>query len=163
MWLRSIKSIPTPTPTTHCLWYKLYSDAPPQDHPFKTIIDNWCILIQRGRNKWEDRRTGLHWKPERKSIQFVSRVWFFVTPWSTAHQASLSITNSQSPPKLMSIELLMSSNHLFLCRPLLLLSSIFLSLRVFTNESALRIRWPKILGFQFQYQSFLWTLRTDIL
>ena len=66
-----------------------------------------------------------------------------MTPWTTARQASLSITNSQSPPKLMSIESVMPSNHLILCRPLLLLPSIFPSIRVFPNESALRIRWPK--------------------
>ena len=78
-----------------------------------------------------------------------SRVWFFVTPWIAAHQASLFITNSWSPPKPMSIELVMPSNHLFLCCPLLLLPSIFPSLRVFTNESALRIRWPKYWSFSF--------------
>ena len=78
-----------------------------------------------------------------------SRVWFFATPWIAAHQASLFITNSWSPPKPMSIELVMPSNHLFLCCPLLLLPSIFPSLRVFTNESALRIRWPKYWSFSF--------------
>ena len=149
MWLWSIKSSPTPTPTTRWLWYRVYSDAPPQGHPFKTIRDNWCILIQRCRDKWEDRRTGLHWKTERKSVQFVSRVWFFVTPWTAAHQASLSIANSRSRPKPTSIELVMPSNHLFLCCPLLILPSIFPSISVFTNESALRIRWPKYWSFNF--------------
>ena len=81
--------------------------------------------MQRGGEKWEDRRTGLHWKTERKSVQFVSCVWFFATPWIAAHQASLSITNSRSPPKPMSTELVMPSNHLFLCRPLLLLRQYF--------------------------------------
>ena len=71
------------------------------------------------------------------------------TPSTTAHQASLSIINSQSLPKLMSIELVMPSNHLIFCRPLLLLPSIFPSIRVFSNESALRIRWPKYWGFSF--------------
>ena len=66
-----------------------------------------------------------------------------------AHQASLSITNSQSPPKAMSIESVMPSNHLILCRPLLLRPSIFPSIRVFSNESALRIRWPKYWSFSF--------------
>ena len=103
----------------------------------------------RGRDKWEDRRSGLHSKPERMSVQFVSRVWFFATPWTTAHQASLSITHSRSPPKPMSIELVMPSNHLFLYCPLLLLASIFPRPRVFTNESALRIRWPKYWSFSF--------------
>ena len=69
------------------------------------------------------------------------------TPWIAAHQASLSITNSRSLPKLMSIELLMPSKHLILCHPLLLLSSIFPSIRVFSNESALHIKWPKYWSF----------------
>ena len=71
------------------------------------------------------------------------------TPWTAAHQDSLSITNSWSPPKPMSIESVMPSNHLILCRPLLLLTSIFLSIRVFSNESALHIRWPKYWSFSF--------------
>ena len=83
------------------------------------------------------------------SVQSLSRVWLFVTPWITARQASLSITNSRSPPKPMSIELVMPSNHLILCRPLLLLPSIFPSIRVFSNESALRVRWPKYWSFSF--------------
>ena len=101
----------------------------------------------RGRDKWEDRRSGLHSKPERMSVQFVSRVWFFAKPWTAAHQASLSITNLRSPPKPMFIKLVMLSNHLFLCRQLLLLPSMFPTIRVFTNESALRIRWPKYWSF----------------
>ena len=72
-----------------------------------------------------------------------------MTPWTAARQAFLSITNSQSPPKLMSIELLMPSNHLILSHPLLLLPSIFPSIRVFSNESALHIRWPKYWSFSF--------------
>ena len=82
-------------------------------------------------------------------VQLLSHVWLFTTPWTTAHQASLSITNSQSPPKPMSIELVMPSNHLILCHPLLLLPSIFPSIRVFSNESALCIRWPKYWSFSF--------------
>ena len=77
-----------------------------------------------------------------------SRVWLFATPWTTA-QASLSITNSCSLPKLMSIESEMRSNHFILCRLLLLLLSLFPSIRVFSNESALRIRWPKYWSFSF--------------
>ena len=73
----------------------------------------------------------------------------FATPWTAAHQASLSITNSWSPPKPMPIESVMPSNHLILCRPLLLLPSIFPSIRIFSNESALRIRWPKDWSFSF--------------
>ena len=82
------------------------------------------------------------------SVQSLSHVWLFVTPWTTARQASLSITNSQSQPKPMSIELVMLSNHLILCHPLLL-PSIFPSIRVFSNESALHIRWPKYWSFSF--------------
>ena len=83
------------------------------------------------------------------SVQSLSRVRLFATPWTAACQASLSITNSQSPPKPMSIVSVMPSNHLILCRPLLLLSSIFPSIRVFSNESALCIRWPKYWSFSF--------------
>ena len=82
------------------------------------------------------------------SVQF-SHVRFFVTPWTTARQASLSITNSRSPPKPVSIESVMPSNHLIFCCPLLLLPSMFPSIRVFSNESALRIRWPKYWSFSF--------------
>ena len=73
----------------------------------------------------------------------------FATPWTAAHQASLSITNSWSLPKLMSIEPVMPSNHLILCHPLLLLPSIFPSIRVFSNESVLCIKWPKNWSFSF--------------
>ena len=78
------------------------------------------------------------------SVQSLSRVRLFVNPWTTARQASLSITNSRSPPKPMPTESVMPSNHLILCRPLLLLPSIFASIRVFSNESALHIRWQSI-------------------
>ena len=83
------------------------------------------------------------------SVQSLSLVQLCVTPWTAARQASLSIINSWRPPKLMSIELLMPSNHLNLCHPLLLLPSIFPSIRVFSNESALRNRWPKYWSFSF--------------
>ena len=82
------------------------------------------------------------------SVQLLSHVRLFATPWTTAHQASLSITNSQNLLKFMSIKLVMPSNHLILCR-LLLLPSIFPSIRVFSNESALHIRWPKHWSFSF--------------
>ena len=81
------------------------------------------------------------------SVQWLSHVRLFVTPWTAARQASLSITNSQSLLKLMSVESVMPSNHLILCHPLLLLPSIFPSIRVFSKESALRIRWPKYSSF----------------
>ena len=83
------------------------------------------------------------------SVQSLSFVRLFATPWTTACQASLSITNSRSPPKPMSIESVIPSNHLILCHPLLLLPSIFPSIRVFSNESALLIRWPKYWSFSF--------------
>ena len=83
------------------------------------------------------------------SVQSLSHVRLFVTPWTAAHHSSLSITNSRTPPKPMSIESVMPSNHLILCRPLLLLPSIFPSIRVCSNESALRIRWPKYWSFSF--------------
>ena len=81
------------------------------------------------------------------SVQWLSCVWLFVIPWTSAWQASLSITNSWSLLKLMSIELVMPSNHLVLCHPLLLLLSIFPSIRVFSNKLALCIRWPKYWSF----------------
>ena len=83
------------------------------------------------------------------SVQSLSHIRLFVTPWITARQASLSITNSWSSLKLMSIELVMPSNHLILCHPLLLLPSIIPSVRVFSNELALCIRWPKYWSFSF--------------
>jgi len=83
-----------------------------------------------------------------------SRVWLFATAWIAAFQASLSITNSWSPPKPMSIESVMPSNHLILCHPLLLLPSIFPSIRVFSNESALHISWPKYWHFSFNISPF---------
>ena len=83
------------------------------------------------------------------SVQSLSRVRLFVTPWVAARQAFLSITNSRSSPKLTSIELVMPSSHLILCRPLLLLPPIPPSIRVFFNESTLRMRWPKYWSFSF--------------
>ena len=83
------------------------------------------------------------------SVQSLSRVQLFVTPWTAAHQASLSITNSWSLLKLISIDSVMPSNHLILCHPLLLLPSIFPSIGFFSNESVLCIRWPKYWSFSF--------------
>ena len=83
------------------------------------------------------------------SVQLLSRVWFFVTPWIAALQASLSITNSRSSLRLTSIESVMPSSHVILCRPLLLLPPIPPSIRVFSNESTLRMRWPKYSSFSF--------------
>ena len=82
------------------------------------------------------------------SVQSLSRVWLFVTPWTAAHQASLSITNTRSLLEHMCIKLVTSSNHLILCGPLLL-ASVFLSIRVSSNESVLHITWPKYWSFSF--------------
>ena len=88
------------------------------------------------------------------SVESLSRVWLLVTPWTAARQASLSITNCWSSPKPMSTELVMPSNHLILCSPLLLLPSIFPGIRVFSNESTLHIRWPKYWSFSFNISPF---------
>ena len=103
-----------------------------------------CLLSQGGKK----RKINKNKKPKWDSVQSLSHVWFFATPWTTALQAFLSITNSQSLLKLMSIHLVMPSNHLILWH-LLLLPSFFPSIRVFSNESALRIRWPKHWSFSF--------------
>ena len=92
---------------------------------------------------------GKFWLLSLSSVHLLSRVQIFTTPWTAARQASLSITNSKSLLKLMSIESVRPSSHLILCRLLLLLPSIFPSVRVFYNESVLRIRWPKYWSFSF--------------
>jgi len=94
------------------------------------------------------------------SVQSLSHVRLF--PWTTARQASLSITNSQSLVKVISIESLMPSDHFILCRPLLLLPSIFPSIRVFSEESALRIRWPKYWSFSFNRWRWDPTVKREI-
>ena len=95
------------------------------------------------------------------SVQLLSPVQLFATPWTAARQASLSITNSQNLLKLMSIESVMPSNHLILCGPLSLPPTIFPSIRVFSNVSVLRIRWPKY--WCFSHQSFRWIFRIDFI
>ena len=87
--------------------------------------------------------------PQFSSVQSLSRIWLFATPWIAACQASPSITNSRSSPRLTSIESVMPSSHLILCRPLLLLPPIPPSIRVFSNESTLPFRWPKYWSFSF--------------
>ena len=87
---------------------------------------------------------------QKNSVQLLSRVQLFVTPWTAAYQAFLSITNSWSSLKLISTESVMPSNHLILCCPILLLPSILPSIRVFSNDSVLRIRWPKYWNFSFK-------------
>ena len=100
---------------------------------------------ETGRKTWKYPRIFLTFS----LVQSLSHVRLFATPWTAAHQASLSITNSRSPHKPMSIELVMPSNHLILCGPLPLLPSIFPGIRVFSNESALHIRWPQYWSFSF--------------
>ena len=107
----------------------------------------WAVRIHRAAKSWTQlKRQSTH---TLRSVQKLSCVLFFPTPWNAAHQASLSITNSQTLLKLTSIKSVMPSNHLILCRPLLLLPSIFPSIRVFSNKSVLCIRWPKYWSFSF--------------
>ena len=94
-------------------------------------------------------RASVHPFSQFSSVQSLSHVRLFAAPWTAARQASLSTTNSWSLPKLMSVESMMPSNHLILCHPLLLLPSMFPSIKVFSNESALCIRWPKYWSFSF--------------
>ena len=116
--------------------------------------------FQRGLQTAEDSPLDLF----SQSVQLLSHVQLFVTPWTAAHLAPLSITNSRSLPKLMSIELVMPSNHLIHCRPLLLLPSIFSTIRVFSSESVLHIRLPKYRSFSispFNEYSGLISFRID--
>ena len=111
---------------------------------------------------------GFHLKSELfpvqfSSVQLLSRVLLFVAPWTAAFQASLSITNLQNLLKFMSIKSVMLSNHLILCRPLLLLPSVFPSIRVFSSESALLIRWPKYWNFSFCISLSKWKFKTNFL
>ena len=128
-----------------------------------TTLMNINNLNISGENKFKKLKCGIihfykikKWKQNNlpvdyvsNSVQSLSHVWIFATSWTAAHQASLSITNSQNLLKLMSIKSVMPSNHLILCHPLFLLPSIFPSIRVFTNESVLCIRWPKYWSFSF--------------
>ena len=127
-------------------------------HPQKTCIWMFVTTLLIITKTWKqprcpsvgDKQTVSH--PDTgifSSVQSLSRVQLFATPWITARQASLSITNSRSLPKPMSIESVMPSSHLILCHPLLLLPPILPSIRVFSNESTLRMRWPKYWSFSF--------------
>ena len=113
---------------TKCALTKSYSLLPPSQILVMLFL---CISVQFS------------------SVQSLSRVWLFMTPWIAALQTSLSITNSQSPPKLMCIESVMPSNHLILCLTLLFLPPILPSISVFSNESNLHMRWPKYRSFSF--------------
>ena len=115
-----------------------------QEDPLEKAMATHASILA-WRIPWTEQPGGL----QSSSVQLLCRVWLFASPWTAAHQASLSITNSQNLLKLVSIELVMPSNHFILCRPLLLLPSIFASIRVFSNESGLRIRWPKYWSFSF--------------
>ena len=134
-------------------------------------LATWCEELTHlkepdSRNDWRQEEKGMRedemvvWHHQLNghvqfsSVQSLSHVRLFATIWTTAHQASLSITNSRSTPKPMSIELVMPYNHLILCHPLLFLPSIFPSIRVFSNESALRIRWPKYWSFSLKISPF---------
>ena len=108
-----------------------------------------CRLERKFLPYYHKTRTKMYGLHQFSSVQSLSRVRLFATPWIAACQASLSITSSQSSCKLMSIELVMPSSHLILCRPLLLLRPIPPSIRVFSNESTLRMRWPKYWNFSF--------------
>ena len=120
-------------------------------HPHVVVVVHRFSCFE-ARGIFLDQRSNLcllHLFSSVSSVQLLSCVRLFGTPWTAAHQASLSITSSRSPPKLMSIESVMPSNYLILCRPLLLLPSVFPSTRVFSDESALHIRWPKYWSFSF--------------
>ena len=117
----------------------------------QTIVDSKRKMSQTELNgPWLRHRKGLRQKNHQfTSVQSLSHVRLFATPWTAARQASLSITNSQNLHKVMPMESVMPSNHLIICRPLLLLPTIFPSIRVFSNESVLCIRWPKYWSFSF--------------
>ena len=119
---------------------------------FQTLSYPWAMFNQL-RFYWNSGRTLTRvlklFHPSFSSVELLSLVQLFATPWTAAHQASLSIINSRSLFKFMSIESVMPANHLILCRPLLLPPSIFPSIRGFSNESALHIRWPKYWSFSF--------------
>ena len=112
-----------------------------------------CVLCDKTRKKLKTNINPFSTQTKESSVQFLSQAGLFPTPRTAARQVSLSITNSRSLLKLMSIELIMPSNHLILCLPLLLLPSIFSSIRVFSNESVLHIRWPKYWSFSFSINS----------
>ena len=117
-----------------CIILQWHKGSSPLLPPGKPLLKKNCIVGVKNAVIYLDKNSSVH---------SLSHVWLFATPWIAECQASLSITNSRSPPKPMAIELVMPFNHLILCHPLLHLPSIFPSIRVFSNESALLIRWPK--------------------
>ena len=120
---------------------RVFSSTTVQRHQFFSAQPFYCPALTSVHDYWKNHQFS--------SVQSHSRVWLFVTPWTAVCQASLSITNSQSLLKLMSIELVLPSNHFILGRPLLLLPSIFPSIRDFCNESVLHIQWPKYWSLSF--------------
>ena len=125
-------------------------------HQCVSSVDVYCYLtefpfgaIEGEIDRWPHNKNRKKLLLQFSSVQLLSRVWLFMTPWIAARQASLSIINSRSPPKPMSIVSVMPSSHLILCRPLLLLPPIPPSIRVFSNESTLHMRWPKYWSFSF--------------
>ena len=115
------------------------------------LLDETRCMQEQPTNRWitKDPVQGYSRKTQFSSVQSLSRVWLFATQWIAAHQASLSITNPRSLLKLTSIESVMPSRHLILCHPLLFLPPIPPSIRVFSNESTLRMRWPQYWSFSF--------------
>ena len=157
-------------PNAKCRRSERNKDSPSECHTLNfcgqdKLMALWLVGHTLRRRGWQRMRRldgSTNLRDMFTSVQLLSCIWLFATPWTTTCQASLSITNTRSPPKLMSIELVIPSNHLILCRLLLLLPSIFPSIRVFSNESVLHMV-AKVLEFQFQHQSFQWIFRTDFL
>ena len=116
---------------------------------FTTLLCSFLKRISLRHTNLKFFRSNVFYPVQFSSVQLLSHVHLFATPWTAGHQGSLSITNSRSPPKLMSIESGVPCNHLIPCHPLLLLPSIFPSIRVFSSESALHIRWLKYWTFSF--------------
>ena len=144
----------SPGPSIHGIFPATYWSGQPFPSPrdLDTIVTEIVPFSEQTYVCWRDRivrEFGMD-----MSVQSLSHIRLFVTPWTAASQASLSITNSWSLLKLMSIEMVMPSNHLILCHSLLLLPSIFPSIRVSSNESVLRIRWPKDWSFSFSISPY---------
>ena len=133
--------------------------------PFSRCFGSFRFCLQMARDRCKESSGSFvrFSSVQFSSVQSLSHVRLFATLWTAARQASLSITNCQSSLRLMSIELVMPSRHLILCHPLLLLPQIPPSIRVFSNESTLCIRWPKYWSFSFSHHSFQRNPRADLL
>ena len=155
-------ALPSPSLMTPHTFPRL---RPPVAPPYTVIFTVWPCLRSRIASDWLPASHGplTSEHQEVKTHFLLSCVWPLATPWTAACQASLSITNSRSLLRLMSIKLVMPSNCLILCRSLLLMPSIFPTIRVFSNESVLCISWLKYWGFSFSHQSFQWIFRADFL